>query len=171
MHEIRHSIIEDFGNGYASFGNSELMGRVVGLFICAGGPLNVDQIAEYLNVSKSPVSQICNRIEELKLIRKVWVKGERKYHYQAVDDIFLQASLNLSRLTEGNLRIAEKNLQSVVDKYNNATDAEKQELRIICKRLIEMREFYRRLIDSYKRFIEEWSSTRTALPLVDEMLK
>jgi DNA-binding transcriptional regulator GbsR (MarR family) len=170
MQEIRHSIIEDFGNGYASFGNSELMGRVVGLFICASGPLNVDQVAEYLNISKSPVNQICNRLDELKLIRKVWVKGERKYHYQAVDEIFLQASLNLSRLTEGNLRIAEKNLQSLVEKYKNATPAEKQELRIMCKRLIEMREFNRRLIDSYQRFIDDWRSIRNSLPSVDEIL-
>jgi len=171
MQEIRHAIIEDFGNGYASFGNSELMGRIVGLFICASSPLTVDQIVEFLNVSKSPVNQICNRLDELKLIRKVWVKGERKYHYQAVDEIFLQASLNLSRLIEGNLRIAEKNLQSAAEKFQNAADAEKQELRIICKRLIEMREFNRRLIDSYQRFIEDWRSMRNNLPSVDEILK
>ena len=170
MTNIQHAIIEDFGNGYASFGNSDLMGRVVGLFICASGPLNGDQIAEYLNVSKSPVNQICNRLEELKLIRKVWVKGERKYHYQAVDDIFLQASLNLSRLTEGNLRMAEKNLQSVVAEFKNATDAEKAELRIICGRLIEMREFNRRLIDSYQQFIDSWRSMRSNFPSVDEIL-
>jgi DNA-binding transcriptional regulator GbsR (MarR family) len=171
MNDIRHAIIEDFGNGYASYGNSELMGRVVGLFICASGPLNADQISEYLNVSKSPVNQICNRLDELKLIRKVWVKGERKYHYQAADNIFLQASANLSRLTEGNLHIAGKNLERVAARFRHATEAEKQELRIVCKRLIEMQEFHRRLIDSYRRFIEEWSSIRASLPTVDEILK
>lgn len=171
MHEIRHSIIEDFGNGYAGFGNSELMGRVVGLFICASSPLTVDQIAEYLNVSKSPVNQICNRLEELKLIRKVWVKGERKYHYQIVEDVFLQASLNLSRLTEGNVQIAERNLQGIVKKYHAASAAEKEALRVMGKRLIEMREFHQRLIKSYQRFIEEWRATRTMIPSFEDILR
>jgi DNA-binding transcriptional regulator GbsR (MarR family) len=171
MDEIRHAIIEDFGNGYASFGHSELMGRVVGLLICTGKPLTVDHISEELQVSKSPVSQICRRLEELNLIRRVWIKGERKYHYQIIDDVFLQASINLYRLNEGNLQIAEKNLQAVVNKFHEADEAEKAELRVICARLIEMREFYRQLIESYKQFIEAWQVARASLPSVDEFLQ
>ncbi|MCI0697743.1 hypothetical protein L0337_37820 [candidate division KSB1 bacterium] len=171
MDKIRHALIEDFGNGYASFGNSELMGRVVGLLICAGKPVTVDQIAEELEVSKSPVNQICNRLEEIKLIRRAWVKGERKYHYEIVDNVFLQASFNLSRLTEGNLQIAEKNLEAVARKFHTASAAEKEELKVICQRLLEMREFNRTLIESYHRFIEGWRSAREQLPPVEAFLK
>jgi DNA-binding transcriptional regulator GbsR (MarR family) len=170
MDEIRQAIIEDFGNGYASFGNSELMGRIVGLFLCASEPVNVDQIAEQLHVSKSPVNQICNRLEELKLIRRAWVKGERKYHYEIVDNVFLQASLNVSRLTEGNLQIAERNLEAVAKKYRTASKAEKEELKVVCQRLLEMREFYRKMIESYHRFIEDWRAARTKLPSVESFL-
>jgi len=170
MDEIRHAIIEDFGNGYASFGNSELMGRIVGLLLCAGGPMTVDQIAEELKVSKSPVNQICNRLEEVKLIRRAWVKGERKYHYEIVSNVFLQASLNVSRLTEGNLHIAERNLETVAKKFQNATAEEKEELKVICRRLLEMREFYHKLIESYHRFIADWRSAREQLLSVESFL-
>ncbi len=170
MNELRHAVIEDFGNGYASFGHSELMGRIVGLLLCSPRPLAVDHIAEELNVSKSPVNQICRRLEEINLIRKVWLKGERKYHYQIVEDVFLQASINLSRLNEGNLRMAERHLQAVAKMLPQAGDEEKAELRVIGQRLIEMREFYRRLIDSYRRFIDEWRASRSVLPSLDEFL-
>ncbi|MGH7450688.1 MAG: GbsR/MarR family transcriptional regulator, partial [bacterium] len=170
MDKIRHAVIEDFGNSYASFGNSELMGRVVGLLLCAGEPINVDRIAAQLHVSKSPVNQICNRLEEAKLIRRAWVKGERKYHYEIVDNVFLQASLNVSRLTEGNLHLAEKNLEAVAKKFRTATEAEKEGLKVIGQRLIEMREFYRKLIESYHRFNEDWRTARAQLPSVEAFL-
>ncbi len=170
MDEIRQALVEDFGNGYASFGNSELMGRIVGLFLCADEPVNVDQIAEQLHVSKSPVNQICNRLEELKLIRRAWIKGERKYHYEIVDNVFLQASLNVSRLTEGNLQIAERNLEAVAKKFRTAGKAEKEELKVVCQRLLEMREFYRKMIESHHRFIDDWRVARPRLPSVEAFL-
>ncbi len=171
MDEIRTAIITDFGNGYASFGNSELMGRVVGLLLCATEPMTVDQIAAELQVSKSPVNQICNRLEEVKLIRRAWVKGERKYHYEIVDNVFLQASLNLSRLTEGNVQIAERNLQLLAAKYKTAKAAERPALMVMAQRLLEMREFHRKLLESYQRFIEEWRNLRTQLPSAGKFLQ
>ncbi|MDZ7266574.1 MAG: MarR family transcriptional regulator [candidate division KSB1 bacterium] len=171
MDDLRTAIITDFGNGYASFGNSELMGRIVGLLLCASEPMTVEQIAEALRVSKSPVNQICNRLEEVKLIRRAWVKGGRKYHYEIVDNVFLQASLNLSRLTEGNVQIAERNLQLVAERYKTAPEPEREALLIIAQRLLEMREFHRKLIESYQRFIEDWRSLRARLPQAKQFLE
>jgi len=74
------------------------------------------------------------------------VKGERKFHYQIADNLFLQASINLSRLNEGNLQIAERHLEATVRRMQEATGEEKERLRLICQRLIEMREFYRHLL-------------------------
>ncbi len=171
MEQLVDAIVEDFGNGYASFGHSELMGRVVGLLLCADRPLTLEDISQKLHVSKSPVNQICKRLEELQLVRKAWVKGERKFHYQIADNIFLQASINLSRLNEGNLQIAERHLEATVRRMQEATGEEKERLRLICQRLIEMREFYRHLLRSYRQFIEEWQARRDQLPDVDTYLQ
>ncbi|MDQ7064342.1 MAG: winged helix-turn-helix transcriptional regulator [candidate division KSB1 bacterium] len=171
MDRLVDAIVEDFGNGYASFGHSELMGRVVGLLLCAHRPMTLEDISHELHVSKSPVNQICKRLEELQLIRKAWVKGERKFHYQIVDNVFLQASINLSRLNEGNLQIAERHLATVARRLQEAEGEEKERLRLICKRFIEMREFYHHLLRSYRNFIEEWQVARNQLPDVDTYLK
>lgn len=171
MNETRHALIEDFGNGYVKFGHSELMGRVVGLLLCSDEPMTADEMSERLQTSKSPVNQIARRLEELALIRRVWVKGDRKHYYQIADDVFLQAGSNLSRLFEENLRIAEKHLRDLLKKYATTNKEEKNKLRPFCERLIVMREFHLREIESYRRFIEEWKSAKKDLPKVEDYLK
>jgi DNA-binding transcriptional regulator GbsR (MarR family) len=171
MDEMRHALIEDFGNGYVKFGHSELMGRIVGLLICSEAPLTVDEISEQLQVSKSPVNQIARRLEELSLIRRVWVKGDRKHYYQIADDVFLQAGANLSRLFEENLQIAERHRRTALKKFAAAGREEKAKLRAFCERLINMHEFHLREIESYRRFIEDWKAAKAELPSVEECVK
>lgn len=171
MDETRHALIEDFGNGYVKFGHSELMGRVVGLLLFSDEPLTADEMSERLETSKSPVNQIARRLEELNLIRRVWVKGDRKHYYRIADDVFLQAGVNLSRLFEENLQIAEKHLRGLVKKYTAANKDEKNKLRPHLERLFLMREFHQREVESYRRFIEEWKSAKKTLPPVEEFIK
>jgi DNA-binding transcriptional regulator GbsR (MarR family) len=171
MDETRHALIEDFGNGYVRFGHSELMGRIVGLLLCSEEAMTVDDISERLEVSKSPVNQIARRLEELNLIRRVWVRGDRKHYYQIADDVFLQAGMNLSRLFEENLRIAEKYLRDLAKKYAAANKEEKAKLRNLLERIMMMREFHQREIESYRRFIDEWKTAKKNPPALEEFVK
>lgn len=171
VEKLRYWIVEDFGNGYAAFGHSDLMGRVVGLLLSETHPLSVDDISEKLHVSRSPINQICRRLEELKLIRKAWVQGNRKYHFVIQEDVFRQASINLSQLNEGNLQIAERNLERLQQLYSEAGPEEKKQLEIICGRLLLMRDFYRKLLQAYREFIAGWNNIRDHIPDAQEFLQ
>ena len=170
MDEIRQAIINDFGRGYVKFGHSELLGRVVGLLICAAEPLTEEQISQELQVSKSPINQITTRLEELNLVRRVRVKGDRKFYYQISPEVFLQAAFNLSRLFEDNLRVAESHLEPLLKKFSQAGKHEKAKLKVVCERLIAMREFHLRETAAYKKFLDEWQAAKTQLPTVEEYL-
>ena len=167
MDKILHGIIEEFGYSYSRFGHSDLMGRVVGLLICTEKPMNADDICAALEVSKSPINAICKRLEELQLVRKAWVKGGRKFHYIVVDNPFLQATENLSSMNRGNLELTERHLKRIIKKMDEATPEEMEQLQLIAQRLVLMREFYKRLLASYNRFIEEWRDARENLPDLD----
>lgn len=171
MDDIRHNIMEDIGQSYAKFGHSQLLGRVVGLLLCEDEPLTVDQMCEILEVTKTPVNQICKRLEELKLIKRVWVKGERKHYYQIVLDVFLQAANNQMTLYEENLKMIENNLNLLLDKYSNSKNKSKEHLNIVCQRFINMHEFHDKLIESYNNFIATWEEGRKHLPKVEEYLQ
>ncbi len=168
MDNIQRAIFEDFGMGYVKFGHSELMGRVVGLLLCHTEPISVDEICQELNVTKTPITQICRRLEELNLTRRIRVKGHRKHFFQITPDPFLQASINMSRLYEDNLQVAENHLHPLLEKYKAATADEKEKLKIVCERLIRMREFNLRLIKFHQQFISDWRTAQTNLPTIED---
>lgn len=169
MEELRESLVREFGRQYVRFGHSDLMGRVVGLLLSAERAMTETQIADVLHVSKSPVNKMTSRLEELKLVRRVRKPGDRKYYYELAPNAFLQAGTNLYRLYGENLRIADVHLRSALDRFERTSGDEREACRLLCERLIEMREFHRRMIASYRRFIDEWREAREALPSVKDL--
>lgn len=100
-------------------------------------------------MSKGPVSQISRRLKEHKLIEKVWVPGDRKDYYWAVEDIFGQAFLNYSRSMMQNRQIAEK--------YLDVTDGSADEdIQFLNERMKEMQAFYSMMGVFNHDFISTW---------------
>lgn len=168
MDALREMLVRDFGRQYERFGHSELLGRVVGLLLCAEKPLTVDDISERLGVSRSPVNQISRRLEELNLVRRIRIPGDRKYYYEISPTVFLQAATNVYRLYEENLRVADTTLRAALGRLSEVAGEERSVLRTMCERLIDMREFHLHLLDAYRRFIDEWREAQTTLPAVEE---
>ncbi|HET9985904.1 MAG TPA: MarR family transcriptional regulator [Longimicrobiales bacterium] len=168
MDRIRERLIQDVGRQYARFGHSELLGRVVGVLMCASAPMTEEAIAQELGVSKSPINQITTRLEELNVVRRIRLPGDRKYYYEFPATAFLQAGANLARLYEENLHIADTHLRALLPLFEEATGEEKEALRPVCERLVEMREYWRHIGSMYTRFLAEWRVERTSLPSVEE---
>jgi DNA-binding transcriptional regulator GbsR (MarR family) len=153
------------------FGHSELMGRTVGLLLSAEEALTTDEIAARLGVSKSPINQIARRLEELNLVRRIRKPGDRKHYYEISPRVFLQAATNLYRLYEENLRVAERTLRSAFARLERAKSGEAESLRLLCERVIDMREFHLHLVEAFKHFLEEWNAAELQLPAVDTYAK
>lgn len=58
-------------------------GQIYALLFLNEEPLSLDDISEKLGVSKSNISINIRLLEEIKLVRKVWVKGSRRDYYAA----------------------------------------------------------------------------------------
>ncbi|MFN3596525.1 MAG: GbsR/MarR family transcriptional regulator [Rubricoccaceae bacterium] len=170
MEDFRQLLTEDFGQGYVRFGHSELMGRVVGLLLATVEPLSEEQIAAALHVSKSPINQITRRLEELSLVRRVRLRGDRRYYYQIAEHVFLTAGVNQYRLYEQTLQVANTHLGHALRAFAQAEGDRRAELRVICERLIRMREFHLRMIEAYRRFVDDWRATEGTLPSVEDYL-
>lgn len=61
-------------------------GQIYALLFLSRDPLSLDEIAEILGVSKGNISVNVRLLEELKLVKKVWVKGSRRDYYEANRD-------------------------------------------------------------------------------------
>lgn len=151
--QIKQEFIQDFGDRYQNFGLSKLMGRIVGLLIFEEGPLSLDEIAEQLQVSKGPVSQITRRLNENGLLRKVWVPGSRRDYYAAEEEIFLRAFSNHALLLDQNRELAGKYKTGEECPDPGCPDHFRW-------RVEEMHRFYELMGEHLKRFMDEWRVER-----------
>lgn len=58
-------------------------GQIYALLFLSDEPLSLDEISKRLGISKSNVSINIRLLEDMNLVRKVWVKGSRKDYYAA----------------------------------------------------------------------------------------
>lgn len=61
-------------------------GQIYALLFLSRNPLSLDDISQILQVSKGNISVNVRLLEELKLVKKVWVKGSRRDYYEASRD-------------------------------------------------------------------------------------
>lgn len=61
-------------------------GQIYALLFLSRDPLSLDDISDILGVSKGNISVNVRLLEELKLVKKVWVKGSRRDYYEANRD-------------------------------------------------------------------------------------
>ncbi|UCE19230.1 MAG: MarR family transcriptional regulator [Gemmatimonadota bacterium] len=156
LKEMRDVAVEDFGKAYNNWGLSKLKGRIVGLLLFNQMPLSLDDIANELHVTKGSVSTVARQLEEGGLIRKVWVKGDRKDYYEIVSDVFSTTSEHNLKLLKDNLLIAQKYKNFLSRILDSASPEDKLELEVYLDRMTEMQEFYAMLVDTFERFITEW---------------
>ena len=156
LKQIRDVAVEDFGKAYNNWGLSKLKGRIVGLLLFNQMPLSLDDIANELHVTKGSVSTVARQLEEVGLIRKVWVKGDRKDYYEIVSDVFSTTSEHNLKLLKDNLLIAQKYMNFLSRMLDSASLEGRGELEVYLDRMTEMQEFYTMLVDMFERFIAEW---------------
>lgn len=148
--ELTKNIIADFAEAYSSFGLNPLMGRIVALLIISKEPQSLDGIAESLEMSKGPISQICRRLKDRNLIEKVWVPGDRKDYYKATNDIFGKAYENQMEKMRKNVEIAERYSEETNSINNEASN-------YAHARMQEMKRFYELMDEHNKAFLEAWN--------------
>lgn len=145
---IEHKqLIEDFGNGYAAFGQPRVRGRIMGLLLSNKDALSLDGITRLLQVSKGPVSVETRLLEEFGMIRSVRKPGDRKTYYEITEHPF-------SRSARRNLWLIRRNQQiaaSILEK-NHSLEPE------VKKRFERMERFHSQLHDMFAKFIEDWES-------------
>lgn len=76
-----------FVEGINSIGNiwgfNSVESKIVGLLGSQSRPVSLNDIVNELKISKGNISISIRKLEEKQIVKKVWVKGDRKDYYQA----------------------------------------------------------------------------------------
>lgn len=149
LEEARNIIIDALGRVYALYGLPDVIGRIYGVLFLADRPLGLEDIAQMLGVSKSTVSINIRILEGVGNVRKVWVKGSRRDHYEA--------ERNISKIAAETIQ---KNYEREIEIVVDAAQSSKNLLTDVCDRpedgLKDKAKFYYEHIDylesQYKHF-------------------
>ena len=85
MEEVKKLIIELFSELAKIHGLNKSVGAVYAILYLSDKPLTISDIMEELKISKGNVSMSLKKLEELGFVKKVWVRGDRKNYYTAID--------------------------------------------------------------------------------------
>jgi DNA-binding transcriptional regulator GbsR (MarR family) len=86
IEEIRQRFVEAAGNATQSLGIGRVLGQVYAHVYFSRAPQTLDDLAGSLGISKGAASMTVRQLEQWGALRRVWVKGERKDHYEAADE-------------------------------------------------------------------------------------
>jgi DNA-binding transcriptional regulator GbsR (MarR family) len=141
--EIAEGIMEAMGRISSFWGFGKIMGQLYGLLYLSFKPLTLDEMADSLAVSKGNISINIRTLERWNMVKRIWVKGDRKDYYEAETDFW--------KIVKGVLREREKKefdqaLASVSNNLKKAENAHKQykkpETAVFIERLKKLEDFF-----------------------------
>ena len=80
-------MIESTGRLCQLLGVPRSAGQIYGLLYLSPRPLSLDEIADYLAISKASASTGTRQLVSWQALREVWSPGERRDYYEAVGDL------------------------------------------------------------------------------------
>ncbi len=85
--KTRREMIEGCGRIFQLLGLPRSTGQIFGLLYLSPKPLSLDQMVEFLRLSKSSASIGTRHLISWKAIRQVWMPGERRDYFEAEGDL------------------------------------------------------------------------------------
>ncbi|HIQ38904.1 MAG TPA: ArsR family transcriptional regulator [Methanothermococcus okinawensis] len=142
MEEIKKTIIELFSDIAEIHGHSKSLGKIYAILYLADKPLCIEDIVKELGMSKGNVSMNLNKLVDIGLVKKIWIKGDRKNYYKCVGSFSSYKDI-VKRKYETISNACEK-LEKLKKKYNiDENDSISKKLRHIER----MREVSRRVLE------------------------
>lgn len=145
---LRRSIddfIQHWGEMGSVWGVNKVMGQLHALLIASPDPLTLDDMADSLGISRSNASMNIRELRAWGVVRKVFVRGDRKDYYVAEDNIWKLLTQIVKerkrREFEPTLEAMNRWLRDVPGVRDTLGDKEAETADVFVKRLSDMRGF------------------------------
>ena len=85
--KTRREMIESGARLCQLLGLPRSIGQIYGLLFFSTQPMSLDDIVEYLGISKASASNGTRQLSSFGAIRQVWMPGERRDYFEVIDDL------------------------------------------------------------------------------------
>ena len=149
MNPATLQFIERMGLAMERMSLPRTFGRLAGLLLVADDPLALDDIARRLGVSKASVSTNARAAQEIGLIRRVGMRGDRRDYYEIVPGAFERITRRRIESLHEMAGLAAEGLEAVEEEETKAR-----------ARLTEMLDFYLFMGEEVENLLERWKRVR-----------
>lgn len=155
LSKARDRFIEGIGRLSTTVGVSRVMGQLYSMLFLSNKPLCLDDMVERLKISKGNASLNIRGLERLGVVKKVWVKGDRKDFYEAELDFQKIIKSGVIGAVKTRMKIARDTMvetENLIEKARtNLNEEEKKTAELYLGRLQSAKEIYRfaeRMLDN-----------------------
>lgn len=147
LQAVNDSMLEGLGQLADYFGYNRVVGKMYGALLLSPEPMSLDDLVEHLSVSKASVSMNMRMLENLGVVREVWVRGDRRKFYEAESDFWkiLTNVLGARELRDVNqaLEVLERNIQHLHEAIPSMDQADQALANYYVGRIDQMKDFFR----------------------------
>ena len=126
---------------------SRVIGQLYALLFLSDKPLSLDDMVKRLKISKGGASLNIRELEKLGMVKKVWVRGDRKDFYEAELDFDKIMKGALIEAVKSRMKIAYDTIVEtenlLEDTHSNLNGKEKKTREFYLKRLKSAKEIYK----------------------------
>ncbi len=115
VNEIRLRLIDLAGRTTQDLGMGRIVGQVMGYVFLKEEDCSLDEIAAELGLSKAAVSIAGRQLESLRLLEKVWKKGDRRHYYRTARHFGVA-------LQQGGLRVVRDKISVIGSELDRADE-------------------------------------------------
>lgn len=126
-------------------GMPRIAGRIFGFLLIHEGAFSLDELADRLQVSKASVSTNARQLEQIGLLERVSMPGDRRDYYRMEADAW-----------ERMLEVAQRKWEVLRGHFTAVAAVLPEDMEASRRRLIQAEQFHLLMIDGVDRLLERW---------------
>jgi HTH-type transcriptional regulator, glycine betaine synthesis regulator len=135
LNEARFQLVEAGGRTAQDLGLGRIVGQILVYLYLQPGACSLDEIEQEIGLSKAAVSIGARQLEQLGLIKQVWLKGERKKYYRSADNLAQALQNGLLAIVRKRVEDFGEQLESTSALLNVLDDGKNDDVSFLRKRV------------------------------------
>jgi DNA-binding transcriptional regulator GbsR (MarR family) len=145
---VHDSMLDGLGQLANYFGFSKVTGQIYGALLLSARPLCLDDLVELLDISKANASMTMRTLENMGMVREVWVRGSsgRRKYYEAEANFWKIITNILSgremRDVERALRVMDENARQLNKAMEDLSEDKREQAALYLERISQMQNLF-----------------------------
>ena len=142
---IKKRLVEAGGRMSQDLGLGRIVGQTLVFVYLSREESSLDDICEYLHLSKASMSIAARQLERLGMIVRVWKRGDRKSYYRTADNFAQALQKGVSEYVRQKLAIVGNEIEYVNEILEHIDTGNDLDARFLIKRVKRVTELKKRI--------------------------